>query len=116
MAFWDIKDRNNIYMSALSKNIYFNLAKNNLEYELFWHKQENLAVSERIENLYYLGYDYIIISDSSEHFELDKKLLESILGSSIKTTNHVKIYYLNNLNNISIETAKERFYELYNQQ
>lgn len=116
VAFWDIKDNNNMYMTALSKNSYFNLPKSNQEYEKFWQNQKKLNVDERVKNIDYLGYDYIILSDFTKNFESDANNLEAVLGMPIKTTTHMKIYDLNNSNNIDIETAKERFYELYNKQ
>lgn len=116
VAFWDIKDNNNMYMTALSNNIYFNFPKSNQEYGKFWQNQKKLNVDERVKNLDYLGYDYIILSDFTKNFESDANNLEAALGMPIKTTTHMKIYNLNNSNNIDIETAKERFYELYNKQ
>ncbi|MDD6488059.1 MAG: hypothetical protein PUF61_14065 [Spirochaetales bacterium] len=116
IAFWNIKDAKNIYISALSKNSYFNLPKSNYEYENFWQKQKDLNVNERLDNLYHLGYDYIILSDFTENFVSDGNSLEELLGVPVKTTTHIKIYKLNNSNNIDIETAKERFYEFYNKQ
>lgn len=116
IAFWNIKDAKNIYISALSKNSYFNLPKSNYEYENFWQKQKDLNVNERLNNLYFLGYDYIILSDFAENFKSDGDSLDVLLGTPVKTTTHIRIYNLNNSNNINIETAKERFYELYTKQ
>ena len=116
IAFWDIKDAKNIYISAFSKNSYFNLPKSNYEYENFWQKQKDLNVNERLNNLYFLGYDYIILSDFAENFKSDGDSLDVLLGTPVKTTTHIRIYNLNNSNNINIETAKERFYELYTKQ
>lgn len=116
IAFCSINDPKNTYISALSKNSFFNVPKNNQEYGKFWQKQEKLNVSERVNNLNYLGYDYIIISDYSDTYKKDEEKLEELIGKPVKTTTHMKIYNLNNSNDINIETAKERFYELYNKQ
>ena len=92
-----------------SHNLYY-------EYENFWQKQKDLNVNERLNNLYFLGYDYIILSDFAENFKSDGDSLDVLLGTPVKTTTHIRIYNLNNSNNINIETAKERFYELYTKQ
>ena len=115
VALWDVKDNNNVYLTALSKNIYFNFPKNH-EYDLFWQKQQNLTVEQRVENLVYLGYEYIIVSDFTENFETLANNLEELLGSPLKNTSHIKVFQLDNPNKIDIETAKERFYELYQNQ